>query len=132
MINFSEFSILSVLAVIIGAFSLLLNCWIFRFFSKKLKNEKNKNIQLEELLSALTLGNTGVGNRLIELEKRMQSLQHSFETKPKRGNSASYEQVEQLVELGAGIDDLVYSCGYSPAEAELAMILHKRSSNKST
>ena len=127
----NAFSIFDALALFIAMVSMAINVLIWRMFSKRIEQEQSKTLEMRHLLSALTTGTTGLGNRVMDLEKQTHTIKRDFDTMPSRGTSASFDQVEQLVEMGAGIDDLVYNCGYSQAEAELAMILHKRSDKKS-
>ncbi|WP_156506198.1 DUF2802 domain-containing protein, partial [Oleiphilus sp. HI0117] len=69
-------------------------------------------------------GSMGVGRKVIALEKRVEELEAIIDEMQKNDpTKVSYSEASRLVELGAGIDDLMNSCGISRPEAELVSAL---------
>ncbi len=65
-----------------------------------------------------------VGKRVIELEKHINVLESRVEEIQKNDPAkVSYSEAARLVELGAGIEDLMNACGISRPEAELVRAL---------
>lgn len=80
--------------------------------------------ELSKEIQAISHGSMGVGRKVIALEKRVEQLEALIEEMHKNDPSkVSYSEASRLVELGAGIEDLMNSCGISRPEAELVSAL---------
>lgn len=77
-------------------------------------------------LHAVSSGSMGVGRRLVACEQSLHRLSGALEemrlNDPLR---VPYDEASKLVELGAGTEDLMNSCGISRPEAELVSALRK-------
>ena len=80
--------------------------------------------ELSKEVQGISHGSMGVGRKVIALEKRVEQLEALIEEMHKNDPSkVSYSEASRLVELGAGIEDLMNSCGISRPEAELVSAL---------
>ena len=77
--------------------------------------------ELQELRS----GTIGVGRRMQELEKKA-SLQDARldEAKHQDPQAKLYTRAMKMVDLGAGVEELIHECEIPKAEAELIIRLH--------
>lgn len=83
--------------------------------------------ELGRELHAVSSGSMGVGRRVIACEKYLHQLQGTVdELRHNDPARVSYDEASRLVGLGAGIDDLMDTCGISRPEAELVSALHRR------
>ncbi|KZY29968.1 MULTISPECIES: DUF2802 domain-containing protein [unclassified Oleiphilus] len=80
--------------------------------------------ELSKEVQGISHGSMGVGRKVIALEKRVEELEAIIDEMQKNDpTKVSYSEASRLVELGAGIDDLMNSCGISRPEAELVSAL---------
>ncbi|WP_187148558.1 DUF2802 domain-containing protein [Shewanella piezotolerans] len=80
--------------------------------------------ELQELRS----GTIGVGRRVLELEKKLQQQDAKLEeTNQQDPQARLYSRAMKMVDLGAGIDELIQECELPKAEAELLIRLHRKS-----
>lgn len=90
-------------------------------------SERNTSDLVDELskeIQGISHGSMGVGRKVLALEKRIELLEALIEEIQKNDpNKVSYSEASRLVELGAGIEDLMNSCGISRPEAELVSAL---------
>ena len=83
---------------------------------------------LENELSALMDGSCGMGNQLQEMHRDLKGVIERQQQLDQRDlGDLPYNEAMRMVARGAGVDDLVTSCGLSRSEAELVMLLHKSS-----
>lgn len=78
-------------------------------------------------IQALCEGARGMGDNLSGLERRMKKLserQDQFALQDPENRP--YHQAIRLVGDGAGVEDLVGTCGLSRSEAELIHLLHQQ------
>ncbi|TNC82046.1 MAG: DUF2802 domain-containing protein [Oleiphilus sp.] len=69
-------------------------------------------------------GSIGVGRKALQLEKQMLKLEERLEEMQNNDPAkVSYSEASRLVELGAGVEDLMNTCGISRPEAELVSAL---------
>ena len=69
-------------------------------------------------------GSIGVGRKAMQLEKQVLLLKERIEEMANNDPAkVSYSEASRLVELGAGIEDLMNTCGISRPEAELVSAL---------
>lgn len=87
--------------------------------------ENSENLVRE--LNATASGSAGVGNRVITCERQLHELRSLFdEMRQNDPLRVSYDEASRLVDLGAGVDDLMNTCGISRPEAELVSALSQR------
>ena len=74
---------------------------------------------------AMGSGAIGMGHRLVEVEKRLNStVERQMEMEQRDPGSLPYVYAVRLVEMGASVDDLVSNCGLARVEAELIVLVH--------
>ncbi|HHJ13649.1 MAG TPA: DUF2802 domain-containing protein [Gammaproteobacteria bacterium] len=81
---------------------------------------------LEQELAALCNASLGAGEHLLRLEKQMQRLadrQNALEMRA--ATERPYGRASQLIDRGAGIDELVDTCGLTRGEAELLVMMQR-------
>lgn len=81
---------------------------------------------------AMGSGAIGVGQRLVEVEKRLNhTVERQQEIEQRDPGALPYNYAVRLVEMGASADDLVKNCGLARAEAELITLVHREVRNVS-
>jgi hypothetical protein len=79
---------------------------------------------LSEEVQGMSKTAISVGKRVIEMERHIAALEAKIEEIQKNDPAkVSYSEAARLVELGAGIEDLMNACGISRPEAELVRAL---------
>jgi hypothetical protein len=72
----------------------------------------------------------GAGQKLIDLERKLIALDETQqEMSIQAPENKLYSRAVKLVELGAGIEEIMLECELPKAEAELLLSLHKHRSN---
>lgn len=83
--------------------------------------------RLQEDNRALSKSAIGMGQKVLETERRLNEvLKKQFAILNSQPEHASYDQASRLIQMGASENDLVNSCGFSHAEAELLLSLNKQ------
>ena len=100
--------------------------------SRSLKKQYAKQLKVNRHLlddnRALSQSAVGMGQKVLETERRInQVLKKQFAILNAQPDHPSYDQATRLIAMGASEDDLVNSCGFSHAEAELLLSLNKGS-----
>jgi len=76
-------------------------------------------------IGALCTGASGMGDHLSRLEQQLRRLHERQDQLEMRDPvDREYHQAAKMIRNGAGIEDLVSSCGLVRAEAELLLMLH--------
>ncbi|WP_299791259.1 DUF2802 domain-containing protein [uncultured Shewanella sp.] len=79
--------------------------------------------ELQELRS----GTIGVGKRMLELEKKASQQDARLDEANQQDPQAKlYTRAMKMVDLGAGVDELINECEIPRAEAELLIRLHRK------
>lgn len=79
---------------------------------------------MAEEVQGMTKSSIGVGRKVLELEKHIAVLEAKIEEMQKNDPAkVSYSEAARLVGLGAGVEDLMNTCGISRPEAELVRAL---------
>lgn len=82
-------------------------------------------------IRAVSHGSMGIGRKSLVLEQRIQSLEDQIKVLQSLDSSdTSYAEATRLVEMGAGIYELMNNCGISRPEAELVTALTQHSNEK--
>ena len=80
-------------------------------------------VELQELRS----GSIGVGRKVTSLEKKLNQQSEILEEASHQDPQAKlYSRALKMVNLGAGIEELMQECELPKAEAELILRLHKK------
>ena len=83
--------------------------------------------RLQEDNRALSKSAIGMGQKVLETERRLNDvLKKQFAIINSQPEHPSYDQATRLIKMGASENDLVSSCGFSHAEAELLLSLNKQ------
>lgn len=73
---------------------------------------------------AMGSGSIGVGKRLVEVEKRLNTtMEKQAELEQKDPAGLPYAYAMRLAEMGASADELVKNCGLARSEAELITLV---------
>lgn len=116
-----------------GAGALSLLAFSFSIINnRRLKKQHAKQLKVNRRLlddnRALSQSAVGMGQKVLETERRInQVLKKQFAILNAQPDHPSYDQATRLIAMGASEDDLVNSCGFSHAEAELLLSLNKGS-----
>ncbi|QSX35513.1 DUF2802 domain-containing protein [Shewanella avicenniae] len=82
---------------------------------------------LRKEVHELRNGTIGVGRRVIDIEKQLSSqnarLDEAIQQEPQ---ARMYSRAIKMVQLGAGVDELMRECELPKAEAELLLRLHAK------
>ncbi len=102
---------------------------------RSVSRAQQKNAELIDSLSkeiqGISHGSMGVGRKTLQLEHELSGIKEQLDAMMRNDPAkVSYSEAARLVELGAGVDDLMNSCGISRPEAELVRALtEKKSAN---
>ncbi|HEB57686.1 MAG TPA: DUF2802 domain-containing protein, partial [Gammaproteobacteria bacterium] len=99
------------------------------FLMLALRYRRRQDKQLAHLhrdFRALTAAARGVGQRVLEIERRQRNLaERQDQLDLYDAANQSYDQAISLVHQGMGVTELVKNCGLSEGEAELIYLLHR-------
>lgn len=121
-----------ILALMLAALGLGLSLVCFshiRQLKERLTDARNETYLLVKALRnethAMGSGSIGVGQRLVEVEKRLNStMERQMEFEQRDPGSLPYAYAVRLVEMGATAEDLIQNCGLARVEAELITLVH--------
>ncbi|WP_114418735.1 DUF2802 domain-containing protein [Marinospirillum perlucidum] len=125
-------SVVELLALAAAALALFLGGLALshiRKLQQKLQEARNETHLLVKALRnenhAMGSGAIGMGQRLVEVEKRLNNtVERQMEIEQRDPGSLPYAYAVRLVEMGASVDDLVQNCGLARVEAELITLVH--------
>lgn len=93
-----------------------------------IKESDRQRETVKRELQELRSGTIGVGKRMLELEKRTAKQDARLDEANQQDPQARlYSRAMKMVDLGAGIDELIAECELPKAEAELILRLHGKS-----
>jgi len=139
MFNLAELNIQDYLAPLTGLQIDLDSAWLILLASglvllcaalllirsrRKLARHVRQIKYLQNDIRAITAAAIGVGERVLELERRQRNMSERqeqldiYETAP-------YEQAITMAKYGADVAELVETCGISESEAELICMMHR-------
>lgn len=127
-----------IIALLLATLSLLvaLVCYLhLRQLKAKLTEARNETYLLVKALRneahAMGSGAIGVGQRLVEVEKRLNStVERQMELEQRDPGSLPYTYAVRLVEMGATAEDLINNCGLARVEADLITLVHSELKNQ--
>lgn len=125
----SWFEVLTLLLACAGLGSAVLAFAHVRKLKQRLEAARQETHLLIKALRneshAMGSGAIGMGHRLVEVEKRLNStVERQMEMEQRDPGSLPYAYAVRLVEMGATVDDLVNNCGLARVEAELITLVH--------
>jgi hypothetical protein len=101
--------------------------YTFRCLKHHVKLTSGMLRKISNEMYVIKIGSFGVGQRLIAVEKRLHiAVERQQELVAQDLGYAPYAQAAKLMDMGAGVVDLVQKCGISKAEAELIELMHKQ------
>ena len=94
--------------------------------SAHLRRQQKANTDLRQQMRALTSAALGMGERVLEMERRQKHLaERQEQVDIYESANQPYEQAIRMAQHGASIEDLVDSCGVSENEAHLIDLMSK-------
>lgn len=120
----TSFALLAI-ACSIATISLVLTGWTFIRANRIQSGLLAKLNRLEHNLTTSMSGAIGMGSRIVNLEKKLHSIQDSHYAEPD-AESAVYTQAMQLFDSGADVNAVVASCGISSSEASLMALIRQK------
>lgn len=126
MIPVNEFLSHPLLLPVASGLMLLFAGWFFLLALRYRRQQAKHIAHLQSDFRALTAAARGVGQRVLEIERRQRNLaERQDQLDLYDAANQSYDQAIDLVHRGKGVADLVKSCGLSEGEAELIYLLHR-------
>jgi len=91
------------------------------------RQQKRESLRTQDDMRAISKAAVGMGQKVLETERRLNELmKKQFALLNSQPEHPSYDQASRLIKMGATEQDLVNSCGFSHAEAELLLSLNKQ------
>ncbi|OOV88555.1 DUF2802 domain-containing protein [Oceanospirillum linum] len=114
-----------IIAVLVAVYGVMQVMTLRRLLDRS-KHETQMLVQsLRNETHAMGSGSIGVGQRLLEVEKKLnQTMERQVDLEQKDAGSLPYNYAIRLVEMGASADDLVENCGLARVEADLIALVH--------
>ena len=119
----------TLLVLALAGLSLVLGLWIQfrrqRRMAEELGRLGEEVGRLAGDLAGLCKSSVGAGERLVRLEQRVQRLTERLDqTELRTAGDRPYAHAVKLVQNGAGVEELIESCGLTRGEADLIVMLH--------
>ncbi|WP_411572378.1 DUF2802 domain-containing protein [Vibrio sp. TH_r3] len=122
-------------------FSLVIALWLLRVSSTLQKRNDQQRQELRSQEKELSKANNqllevrsvviGLGQKMTEQQDMIQHLSERItELEHVDSDSRLYSRATKMVQLGAGVDELIQECELPKAEAELMMALQTKISGK--
>lgn len=114
-----------VIACAVASFATIVALWaaVRAYLLQQTLN--NQVEQFKHNLSTATAGAIGMGQRIITLEKKLQTL-HDAQVAVPDADGALYTQAMQLFDCGADVNTVMASCGISNSEASLMALIRQK------
>lgn len=100
------------------------------------RQEKRHQVLINVLrneIQGMTGSSIGMGKRLMTVEQKLDiAVEKQHELENRDPGVLAYNQAARLMEMGAGVEDLVRSCGIGRPEAELMALLHRELQDERT
>lgn len=112
--------------ILISVSALLLAVYSWIRLRRQERNHRALINVLRNEIQAMTGSSIGMGRRLMSVEEKLSiTVEKQHELENRDPGVLAYNQAAKLMEMGAGVDDLVKSCGIGRPEAELMALLHR-------
>lgn len=96
------------------------------------RRQQQENQRFHDDMRALSKAAVGMGQKVLDTDRRLNEvMKKQFAILNSQPEHPSYDQASRLIKMGATEQDLVNSCGFSHAEAELLLSLNKQSISNS-
>lgn len=122
------------LALISAVFAVIMAIYVVMIKRQLSRSEQFCSDLIDDLskeINGISHGSMGIGRKALALEERINVLEEQLQQlKDNDPTGVSYQEASRLVELGAGIEDLMSNCGISRPEAELVTALSKHGIDK--
>ena len=123
-ISLSFAYLIPVISTLLMALLAVYTLMIKRSITKSEKRTADMVDDLSKEVQGISHGSMGMGRKVLSMERKIEELESTIEEIQKNDpNKVSYSEAARLVELGAGVEDLMNSCGISRPEAELVSAL---------
>ncbi|VUD56522.1 hypothetical protein TDB9533_02178 [Thalassocella blandensis] len=109
--------------------AVVISCVIVNRVSRQQSKELKK---IRASMNVLSSGSLGMGQRMIALEQKLNSLQSSQEELKQSNMDFSYTQAQKLIEQGIDSQTIAANSGLSSSEIQLMQLLHQSGMSKST
>ncbi|MFG1488101.1 DUF2802 domain-containing protein [Oceanospirillum sp. HFRX-1_2] len=121
----------AIIAILVAVYGVMQILTLRRLLDRN-KHETQMLVQsLRNETHAMGSGSIGVGQRLLEVEKKLnQTMERQTDLEQKDVGSLPYNYAIRLVEMGATSDDLVENCGLARVEADLIALVHSELRNR--
>lgn len=125
--SISNYLWLIVLALVLMAFlALIITAMLWVRIRRQEKRHQVLINVLRNEIQGMTGSSIGMGKRLMTVEQKLDiAVEKQHEIENRDPGVLAYNQAAKLMEMGAGVDDLVRSCGIGRPEAELMALLHR-------
>lgn len=118
------FIVIMLVLLALAAFTMTCILWI-RIRRQEKRHQVLINVLRNEI-QGMTGSSIGMGKRLMTVEQKLNiAVEKQHELENRDPGVLAYNQAARLMEMGAGVDDLVRSCGIGRPEAELMALLHR-------
>ena len=126
MIDWSLGSALTVAIVVLALFGSMVLVFTRALAAAARETEASlqRHYEVCEGFSELAAASAAMQRQIVDLTQRMEQTSRTPVVQQAPASVRAYELAARLAAGGAGTDDLVTSCGLTPAEAELAVLVH--------
>lgn|GEM_PF-5991599 len=128
MPNISNELMITGSAALLCGFSWWYAIWCHRLLELHKREFAAHCVKLEKQMSVVTTGSVGLGQRLMALERKLQTVERSQEDMRQSDTDFSYVQAQKLIEQGVDSDTIAANSGLSPSEVNLMLLMHQQNS----
>ncbi|WP_235017365.1 DUF2802 domain-containing protein [Nitrincola tapanii] len=116
-----------IILMVITLLLLVALAWWVRLRLRKQEQQHQVLINvLRNEIQGFTGSSIGMGKRLLEIEEKLNlTAEKQVELENRDPGVLAYNQAARLMEMGAGVEDLIKTCGIGRPEAELMALLHR-------
>lgn len=117
-----------IICLVMSALALAVALFVFTRFRQQALDTEKLMQRLTREVAASSSGSVGMGQRLLAMEKRLQSADDKKAEKIDYYNDdefQSYSQAAQMFKMGMDAEEVARRCGLSRAEASLLEMMQK-------
>lgn len=116
-------STLLTLALVASGAALGVAIWVARTCARLNSHQQVRIKALEQQLAVVVKGAVGVGQRILAVEKKLQSLDADRDDLQGASDGYAYTQAMRMFDQGADVEAVVSCCGLSSSEASLMALV---------